>query len=92
MPVDDILAVTGRGAQNIETIGNGKEKYTHRSARIRFLTEKYVAIRDVINHGPCFGYFGTLMMHMHLGLMTQRYLYDVANKHWKVGAFWINYA
>ncbi|MEK9131672.1 MAG: glycosyltransferase family A protein [Patescibacteria group bacterium] len=97
---DDILAVTGRGAQNIETIGNGKEKYTHRSAReFGSLPRNMFAIRDVINRGPIAFRTDYLKELQYLNDAYAPGALDDAeislrawrDKHWKVGAFWINY-
>lgn len=97
---DDIFAVTGRGAQDIEIIGDGKEKYSHRSAReFGSLPRDVFSVRDVINRGPIAFRIDFLK---ELNYLNERYapgalddaeisLRAWRDKKWKVGAFWINY-
>ncbi|MEK9131670.1 MAG: glycosyltransferase family A protein [Patescibacteria group bacterium] len=97
---DDVLAVTSRTAQDIVTLSGDEHQYEHRASReLGTLSRETFAIRDVINRGPIA--FRTDYL-KELGYLKETYapsnlddadlsLRAWRDKHWKVGAFWIDY-
>jgi glycosyltransferase involved in cell wall biosynthesis len=97
---DDVLAVTGRIAQNIKHMDAHVQTYTKRAGReLMTLPRSRFAVREIINRGPIA--FRTDYL-KELGYLNEAYapsVFDEADlslraweqHRWKVGAFWIDY-
>ncbi len=97
---DDVLAVTARIAENIESINNGVQKLVNQKGReLNTLSRNIFAIRDVINRGPIAFRIDYLK---DLNYLNDKYAPCAIDDHelslrawrdrrWKVGAYWIDY-
>ena len=97
---DDVLAVTARIAENIESINNGVQKLVNQKGReLNTLSRNIFAIRDVINRGPV----AFNMYHLSkLNYLNENYApsdlddADLSLRAWekyklRVGVYYINY-
>ncbi len=95
-----VLAVTSRGAHDIEEINSNAEKYTNMASReLGTLDRNTFAIRDIINRGPIAFRMEYLRK---LNYLNENYApcnldeADLSLRAWRlykwnVGAFWIDY-
>ncbi len=97
---DDVFAVSARSAQDIISIGNGREQYVHQAAfETQTLTRDIFAVRDVGIRGP----LAFRMEYLReLNYLNEKYapcalddtelsLRAWVTKRWKIGAFGIDY-